>query len=208
MENRIGELRRERGLTLKQLGKILNVRDNALSQYETGKRNPQLGLLEEIADYFNVSIEYLDKSTDKRDYPMKSDDDAINLLTKIKNNEINYHNLSKATSLELALWIINNEEKIKALDNDNKGLTNTAYFFIHQLSIDSKVLREFSKDRIKDNKNLDKIDEMLLFDDNYFGANIDDVLTFMKESSRIGYDQTQRIISEMKKMPTFDYDEN
>ncbi len=43
MDTRMKELRLEKGLTLKQLGKILNVRDNTLSQYETGKRNPQFG---------------------------------------------------------------------------------------------------------------------------------------------------------------------
>ena len=67
MENRIAELRKEKGMTLKQLGETLGVRDNTLSQYETGKRNPQLGLLQEIADLFQVSIEYLTKNTDKRD---------------------------------------------------------------------------------------------------------------------------------------------
>ncbi|MEN0454377.1 helix-turn-helix transcriptional regulator [Staphylococcus aureus] len=51
MENRIAELRKENNMTLKQLAKELNIRDNTLSQYETGKRNPQMGLLQEIANF-------------------------------------------------------------------------------------------------------------------------------------------------------------
>lgn len=67
MKNRIGELRREKGLTLKEMGSLLNIRDNTLSQYETGKREPQLVLMMEIANFFEVSLEYLFNGTDIRD---------------------------------------------------------------------------------------------------------------------------------------------
>ena len=45
-------------MTLKQLAKEFNIRDNTLSQYETGKRSPQLGLLQEMAQFsmFQLSI--------------------------------------------------------------------------------------------------------------------------------------------------------
>lgn len=72
LKTRIAELRHESGLTLKQLGDILDVKDNALSQYETGKRTPQLALLKEISNYFHVSLEYLTYSSDQRDYPIDS----------------------------------------------------------------------------------------------------------------------------------------
>ena len=73
MENRIAELRKEKGLTLKQLGEILGVRDSTLSQYETGKRNPQLGFLQELSDFFGVSLEYLTKNSNERDYDVNDD---------------------------------------------------------------------------------------------------------------------------------------
>lgn len=100
MDNRIGELRRENKLTLKQLGAILKVKDNTLSQYETGKRNPTLGLLFEIANFFNVSLEYLLMESDIRDYTFEEDDKnkelkAISLLEKLESNEISSHDLSK-----------------------------------------------------------------------------------------------------------------
>lgn len=64
MDTRMKELRLKKGLTLKELGKILNVKDNTLSQYETGKRNPQINFLKEFADFFNVSLDYLLKNND------------------------------------------------------------------------------------------------------------------------------------------------
>ena len=106
MENRIAELRKEKGMTLKQLGETLGVRDNTLSQYETGKRNPQLGLLQEIADLFQVSIEYLTKNTDKRDFPVNNDEDMLKILDMIDDHTISLLNLSKLTMLELALRIL------------------------------------------------------------------------------------------------------
>ncbi|MDM8182660.1 helix-turn-helix transcriptional regulator [Enterococcus cecorum] len=60
MINRLAELRKEKGLTLKQLGQILNMRDNTLSQYETGKRTPRnKDTWDKIAEYFGVTPEYL-----------------------------------------------------------------------------------------------------------------------------------------------------
>ena len=37
MENRIAKLRKEKGLTLKELAKKVSMHDNTISQYETGK---------------------------------------------------------------------------------------------------------------------------------------------------------------------------
>lgn len=59
MKNRLKELRQERHLTLKQLGQEVNMRDNTLSQYETGKRNPKFEMWKKLADYFGVSAAYL-----------------------------------------------------------------------------------------------------------------------------------------------------
>lgn len=59
-ENRIKALRNEKKLTLKELGEVLGIRDNTLSQYETGKRTPRdPETWENIANYFNVPVTYL-----------------------------------------------------------------------------------------------------------------------------------------------------
>ncbi|ULG71182.1 helix-turn-helix domain-containing protein [Macrococcus brunensis] len=99
MKNRIGELRKESGLTLVQLGKLLGLKDNTLSQYETGKRNPSLEVLEKISGYFNVSIPYLIFATNERNnsdeylldigkefyfHLIKSSDTQPNILAALK----------------------------------------------------------------------------------------------------------------------------
>lgn len=59
MKNRIKELRQENNLTLRQLGKKLDMKNSTLSQYETGKRDPNDKIGQKIADFFHVPISYL-----------------------------------------------------------------------------------------------------------------------------------------------------
>lgn len=197
MKNRIGELRRERGLTLKQMGKILNIRDNTLSQYETGKREPQLGMMVSIADFFDVSLEYLMGKTDTRDYPLATDDDAVDLLRKLQTNQINYYDISKETSFELALWATKNQE---LLNKSYPELLNEAHFFIKQLESDHKSLKWYLDFRKKETEQLDRIIELLelSLDNEFDGASVPQVLEFLEESARISYDDLKKTLQFMK----------
>lgn len=57
--NRLKELRLERGLILKDVSKDLQIPLNTLSNYERGDREPKLETWELLADYFNVTPQYL-----------------------------------------------------------------------------------------------------------------------------------------------------
>ena len=61
--NNIGEkianLRKKRGMTQSQLAKELNIGTSTLGMYETGKRSPNPEMLNKLADYFHVSVDYL-----------------------------------------------------------------------------------------------------------------------------------------------------
>lgn len=59
MKNRIRELRKERGLTMKQLGNIIGAAESTMSQYETGKRQPGNEILLKLGEFFDVSVGYL-----------------------------------------------------------------------------------------------------------------------------------------------------
>lgn len=59
MKNRIKELRQENNLTLRQLGAKLDMKNSTLSQYETGKRDPNDKIWQKLADFFHVPISYL-----------------------------------------------------------------------------------------------------------------------------------------------------
>ncbi len=56
---RLNKLRRNKGLTLKELGDILNLGESTLSMYENDKRSPDYETLKRIADFFDVSLDYL-----------------------------------------------------------------------------------------------------------------------------------------------------
>ncbi|WP_326513774.1 helix-turn-helix transcriptional regulator [Clostridium intestinale] len=56
---RIKSLRQKMGLTQVELGKILNVTDLAVTKWESDAILPNTITLIKIADYFNVSIDYL-----------------------------------------------------------------------------------------------------------------------------------------------------
>ena len=67
MKNRIKELRQKNNLTLKELGQKVGLATNTISRYETGKREPKLETWQKLADYFNVSVTYL-QGIDDEDY--------------------------------------------------------------------------------------------------------------------------------------------
>ena len=86
MKNRLKELRQERHLTLKQLGQEVNMRDNTLSQYETGKRHPKFEAWQKLADFFGVSVPYLQGYVEiniPNDLKFDSKQDAIDCIEKI-----------------------------------------------------------------------------------------------------------------------------
>ena len=59
MSNRLKELRKKKHLTLEELGNAVGMLNSTLSQYENGKRNPKLEVWQKLADFFNVSVSYL-----------------------------------------------------------------------------------------------------------------------------------------------------
>ncbi len=49
-------LRKEKGITQEQLAEILGISNRTISRWETGNNMPDISLLVEIAEYFDVSI--------------------------------------------------------------------------------------------------------------------------------------------------------
>lgn len=61
---RLKELRKKKGISQQRLATDLNTTQNTISRYETGEREPGIDDLTKIADYFNVSVDYLLGRTD------------------------------------------------------------------------------------------------------------------------------------------------
>ena len=61
---RLKEIRKQKGISQVKLAMDLNTSQNTISRYETGEREPGITELIKIADYFNVSIDFLLERTD------------------------------------------------------------------------------------------------------------------------------------------------
>jgi transcriptional regulator with XRE-family HTH domain len=65
--SRLKECRIKKQLTMKELGQALNMAQSTISGYENGTRKPDLDNLARLADYFNVSTDYLVGRLDSND---------------------------------------------------------------------------------------------------------------------------------------------
>jgi len=57
--NRLKQLRTEKELSQKELGKMVSVDKSTICLYESGGRQPNFKVMEKLADYFDVSLDYL-----------------------------------------------------------------------------------------------------------------------------------------------------
>ncbi len=69
---RIRDLRNDHDLTQEQVAKVLNVRQNTYSQYEIGILSFPLEAVIKLAEFYEVSVDYLVGLTDEpKPYPRK-----------------------------------------------------------------------------------------------------------------------------------------
>ncbi len=72
MELQLKAIRCERGKTQMQVAEYLHVKQNAYSQYETGRREIPLTLLAQLSEYYDVSVDFLLGLTEYEEpYPRK-----------------------------------------------------------------------------------------------------------------------------------------
>ena len=62
---RLKELRKQRRLSQLKLAMDLNMNQNSISRYENGEREADYATLIKLADYFDVSLDYIFARTDK-----------------------------------------------------------------------------------------------------------------------------------------------
>lgn len=61
---RLKELRKAKGISQLKLALDLNTNQNTISRYENGQREPGIHEFIQLADYFNVSVDYLLERTE------------------------------------------------------------------------------------------------------------------------------------------------
>ena len=82
MFNRIRELREDRDLKQSDLAKATGIDQRTISNYETGKSNPDSYALIRLADFFNVSIDYLVGRTSHNFYNSEENKKVITNIQK------------------------------------------------------------------------------------------------------------------------------
>ena len=63
MVNNIRKLRKEQGLSIRKLSKLTGLAPDTISKYEREERNPKIESWQKLADFFEVSVEYLQGKT-------------------------------------------------------------------------------------------------------------------------------------------------
>ena len=56
---RLKEIREEKGLSQRELAKLLNIDKSTVAKYETGERSPDADMIVKLADFFDVSTDFL-----------------------------------------------------------------------------------------------------------------------------------------------------
>ena len=64
---RIQDLRTDADMSQKQLSEILHIIQRSYSHYETGSRNIPVEMLIRLANYYDISVDYLVGRTDKKE---------------------------------------------------------------------------------------------------------------------------------------------
>jgi len=87
---RLKELRIEQRMTQEQLAEKFFLNKSSVSRYERGQQVPEVDLLQSIADYFDVSIDFLLGRTDiKNPYVEEKEKDAtIPIAAHFKGKEM------------------------------------------------------------------------------------------------------------------------
>ncbi len=93
---RIKALRESKALSQKELGEIVHVSPNSISAYERGVKNPPIHVLIGLAQFFNVSVDYILDLTDAKtpsnfsqSYLTTRDGNVpLSILTDLKDDEL------------------------------------------------------------------------------------------------------------------------
>ena len=117
----IKELRTKRGLTQGSLGELVNLAESTISLYESNKRSLDYETLKKIADFFDVSLDYLLGRTNEKlpanqikedpaKYNLKQDSFLDDLLKRVP-DLTEKEKASLADHLEFAMKLIEKERQ-------------------------------------------------------------------------------------------------
>lgn len=87
MNLRLKELREEKRMTQSELAEALHTKQQNIGRWENGKADPSTDWLDTLAEYFDVSVDYLMYRTKTRKYEV---DQKTDLKKLIQDNAMTY----------------------------------------------------------------------------------------------------------------------
>ena len=122
------QLRKEKNMTQEEMSKNLGVSKSSIAMWETGQRLPSPDLYEQIADFFNVDIDYLYGRTNIRQQ-FRYDEDG-NLQHTLSPDEASllddYGKLNAEGKAEAQKRVNELTEIKKYIGSDDAGVVETA----------------------------------------------------------------------------------
>ena len=112
--NRLRELRVKKGLLQSDIAKVINKTDRAVGQYEREERDPSSETWIKLAEFFDVSLDYLLGKTKSKKNENKIDDVINEEMIGMSKEEYNkLPSEQKKQIRDFALFVKNQYEKNK-----------------------------------------------------------------------------------------------
>lgn len=136
--NRLKFLREEKNLLQEELGKIIGVSGRSIGNYETGNRDMSTKIQKKLANFFNVSIDYLVGNSDDRKPNTNSNLFLIPVLGKVPAGEpvIAEEHIESYLPIEPSMYNLTSPENLFFLkvqgESMNKVVPNGSYVLVRK----------------------------------------------------------------------------
>jgi len=125
-KKRLTELRKKSGLSQYELAEKLGFSRGKYSNYEQGTRQPDYETLQKIADYFNVTTDYLLGRSDKPNYTAEQEDNENYDSIQEINRLLKEYGIDQSGFFDIEKWKAMGPEEIKQLESYFKFITEEA----------------------------------------------------------------------------------
>ncbi|MEK3644442.1 helix-turn-helix domain-containing protein [Aeribacillus composti] len=137
--SRLRALRKNKGLSQKEFGKIFNLSESTIGMYERNERKPDFEILDKFASFFGTTTDYLIGRTDNSNPPEKDDiPEELNTLAKI-NQLIKEYGIEQMGFFDIEKWKSLSEEELEEIIKHFEWV-------VHKAKEKNKAAREDTED--------------------------------------------------------------